>query len=90
MAGLDWWGQASQMLDEGAVTRRGPSQPVFQLARLLALSSSGLTVDEVAAAIPDLEDPGALLAGRRLFVESTPGRWNLGQAAGSWLDASAF
>lgn len=89
VAGFEWWGEASQMLDEGAVTRRGPSQPAFQLARLLALSHSGLTLDEVAAATPDLEDPGALLAGRRLFVESTPGRWNLGQAAGSWLTESA-
>jgi hypothetical protein len=88
-AGVAWWGEANQMLDEGAVTRRGPSQPAFQLARLLALSHSGLTVDEVAAAIPDLEDPGALLADHRLFVESMPGRWNLGEAAGSWLGAPA-
>jgi hypothetical protein len=86
-AGLGWWGEANQMLDEGAVTRKGPSQPVFQLARLLALSHSSLTVDEIAVAIPNIEDPGALLASHASFVEASPGRWSLGQAAGSWLSA---
>lgn len=79
--GAEWWGEATQMLNDGAVTTTATLGPSAQIARLLSRSRVGLSADEIRAATPAIADPAAVLAANGMFVEGTAGRWTLGLPA---------
>lgn len=74
VAGAEWWGEATQMLNAGAVTTTAILGPSAQIARLLTRSRAGLSAEEIGAASPGIADPAAVLAANHMFVEATTGR----------------
>ncbi len=81
LTALEWWREATLMLDEGSVTPLGSVGPAGQIARLLSLSSRGLRVGEIISALPGIPNPVPILRAGAPFIEVSPGRWVLGQPA---------
>jgi len=86
--GAEWWGEATQMLNAGAVTTTAVLGPSAEIARLLTRSRAGLSADEIRAASPGIADPAAILVANRIFVEAIAGHWMLGQPALAWAEST--
>lgn len=81
---------AQTTLARNAIRPAQPAGPRERLARLLVVSPPGLTLDQIRAALPDLDDPEAHLHASRIFVEDGPGRWSLGVTGTSYSAPGAF